>query len=746
MDHLPWQRQDEPRPKVSYMCQQLTEQDICGDLDDFCTWPEQKGWTFDSSVSQKVLATYRQSWLFFGFIRILTEADSSRFSLTGYISPADPIVLNSHSLRRLLQRKNIRVASSRLEIALSIAQRWLLDSLTFFEEANELVTADDEEIFHVLWATAMFLETLENRINYGTERGNRHDRSKTRTNGQMIALRIAGTDAITIRLRRYGRCPALFRQQRLTLGEAWTVFAVPLTPKDIETRQIDMHISCSPRRCNANNITGTRHTKQHAFDCLSGDQCLLKGVDDRVLSDLIRQRAIPLVRSIFDGTSVTIKLVERAAGQEFVAISHVWTGGLGNCEANSMFECQLINIHAATSSTRKLPSTSNYWLDTLCIPVHDVSTKKLAIDEMACIYASAKTVLVLDPTLQYIDANDLEHQQIATLIAVSTWMGRSWTLQEATLARDLKFRFRDENIGFNDVDVGLLRNSQLQTMYCRDVDVTERNIKNIINAPQRLLAIWQELCYRESTKLDDIAAIIAVFIDRSAGEVLDLQPQDRIYALLRSQTLLPTCLLFAPCDTDVVTWKPKLPTVRNAIQMSHSNTFLRFTSDNLLEVSDLQDLYILRSKQPVSTYGSIVVQEEVTRTCFMITFYDPDTKRNGKVTCTLPAATSDMLFVFPQELVNQQKESEHLQAGIGLCFTMLSRLDAPEKATFHRRFLWTVVPAIEMPEHLSSIASSSDKFGQCSAARFPPPEHSTSAEQQCRLLLDMGTYAYCSGP
>ena len=93
-----------------------------------------------------------------------------------------------------------------------------------------------------------------------------------------------------------------------------------------------------------------------------------------------------------------------------------------------------------------------FWMDVFCIPMHKPNSpshnalKKKAIALMDLIYSCASKVLVLDSEMETSasnhgkgDESDPLKSSTETLacFATSSWMGRSWTLQEGALAAAL---------------------------------------------------------------------------------------------------------------------------------------------------------------------------------------------------------------------------------------------------------------------------------------------------------------------
>jgi hypothetical protein len=124
----------------------------------------------------------------------------------------------------------------------------------------------------------------------------------------------------------------------------------------------------------------------------------------------------------------------------YVAISHVWSDGMGNQERNAMPLCVLRKIQRQVNSL--FDDTDEpvlFWIDTICV----LKTNKVpALEIMAQTYAFATMVLAIDAGLESVS---VESSPLERLIRIRTspWFQRLWTLQEAWFARDLAFQFAE---------------------------------------------------------------------------------------------------------------------------------------------------------------------------------------------------------------------------------------------------------------------------------------------------------------
>ena len=168
---------------------------------------------------------------------------------------------------------------------------------------------------------------------------------------------------------------------------------------------------------------------------------------------------IPLISgSISMDGKMKIKLVPVQQDTTYIAISHVWAGGMGNPHHNTLPECQLRRLTFPIKRLKKsfsglpkltdhahLDSPIHFWMDTFCVPVGEGFTlaRKAAIGSMAKIYTRATTVLVLDPELQSINHKEIPTESLLAYVICSACISQCWTLQEASLSQSWYIQFAD---------------------------------------------------------------------------------------------------------------------------------------------------------------------------------------------------------------------------------------------------------------------------------------------------------------
>lgn len=152
------------------------------------------------------------------------------------------------------------------------------------------------------------------------------------------------------------------------------------------------HSNCQLRaKCKANNVSlGPNYKTQHVQDCPE-DCGQFSTVDTSELERIIVSGGVPLISLSYGST--TLKVTRSQPWKNYIAISHVWSGGLGNETHNALPTCQVKKLgEYLRFQTREdltvvsrlkrllqadfaalLPNPNTYfWMDTLCIPVYGV--------------------------------------------------------------------------------------------------------------------------------------------------------------------------------------------------------------------------------------------------------------------------------------------------------------------------------------------------------------------------------------
>ncbi|KLO83486.1 Uncharacterized protein LW94_2704 [Fusarium fujikuroi] len=223
------------------------------------------------------------------------------------------------------------------------------------------------------------------------------------------------------------------------------------------------HIRCSNEKCEADQVIESEYVTSHRTkDC----NCEHIGPDMGKVTECLGNERFPYIeltvqRNQLSGTpktgnssTIRMKVVPFEVGKHYIALSHVWSGGLGNPHGNTLPKCQLIWIHekiaALPHDLERNDDTVSFWMDTLCVPLQPESARRGAIRFMHRTYAKATAVLVLDQELLLSTMQWVNEEQLMK-VAGSSWLRRLWTYQEGTLAPSIFFQFMERAVSIEDL-------------------------------------------------------------------------------------------------------------------------------------------------------------------------------------------------------------------------------------------------------------------------------------------------------
>ncbi|KAH7309655.1 hypothetical protein B0I35DRAFT_515077 [Stachybotrys elegans] len=351
-----------------------------------------------------------------------------------------------------------------------------------------------------------------------------------------------------------------------------------------------VHTRCTNLKCIGGNaeLNGTYRHRHIKVSCT----CNAVFADSDAVRAVIRE-GVPLVSIDVGSVDSSLRLlVSRATSfSKYTAISHVWADGLGNPSGNGLpgddDETLAVGI----------PGDDDEEVNRL---------KVTAINAMARIYACARQVLVLDAEPQshaissYSASVAASQDEIMAWVATATWMRRSWTLHEGALGRRVWFQFMDVAVncrphersevlcsgGLEVLDLSrtslpsyLARITRLwplsRTPLVAEVGLREHPLKAMLRDSWRtsvyqtlellgygfikrdwsgratseglfvlFCLIWQELIPRNTTKAEDLPIIFASLLDFKAHEILQVDSEHRMLAMLGNIPLIPQELLF----------------------------------------------------------------------------------------------------------------------------------------------------------------------------------------------------------
>lgn len=351
-------------------------------------------------------------------------------------------------------------------------------------------------------------------------------------------------------------------------------FAVNL--KTVQT--VEDHSSCSEDFCAAYQLDTEAYTNPHVVAEASICDCEHLGLDPVIASAILASdgESYPVIKlsrtEPNDDATIFVESFNSSEVDDYVAISHVWSHGLGNPKQNSLPGCQLQRMQVLVDN---LASHENigvdaipFWMDTLCCPIQPKEARRAAITKMAKTYERATCVLVIDRSLMAIDTKDLSKLEILMQVFRTTWMHRLWTLQEAKLAKKLRFQFRDEAVSIErlldqlltdstSISQLLFRKQFLPALQARCNGLRERyhDMTQAHDMPYtedcyRLISLAYSLSGRSTSWASDEATCIVNILGFDVTPILEISTDDPSCAALRMRemwrqwTAVPLAVIF----------------------------------------------------------------------------------------------------------------------------------------------------------------------------------------------------------
>ncbi|KAL4925071.1 uncharacterized protein BDV17DRAFT_294762 [Aspergillus undulatus] len=299
------------------------------------------------------------------------------------------------------------------------------------------------------------------------------------------------------------------------------------------------------------------------------DICVGNQIDDQTYNNTPRHGKIPVARIVVDNEQrVRLDVTPYEEGKTYIAISHVWSHGLGNPDYNALRACQLLQLNKLVKNAyhNHLESESQdtdkpyFWIDTLCLPLRPAQWRKAAIKQMRYCYENASAVLVLDRHLRRSTGYTPTKTELLLQIAISDWRFRVWTLQEAVFAKKLIFQFVDISAEADELLTTFFHSSHLGKYY--NMDMLISNIlpslgsdmesqctrdKSLRTKYLSLAGIMSSLQGRAISKPEDEPLCAASLLgqDHVLSAILEwTQKKERMKVFWRSQARIPSWVPF----------------------------------------------------------------------------------------------------------------------------------------------------------------------------------------------------------
>ena len=615
MDHLPYPTHLGVPPIAVYFMPGFEY-----DHQEFEAFPDRVGFTKNGVLNTDrpccESAAMAHSWLFFGLIEayIGEELDKSLLLRKNTAADNDPLIVDTSRLDDMLlaSRERLARASHDERCARSSQRAQLLKHASAASASFDLI----QDYEPSLAATFLSIKILIIYLVEFSHAIHGWPRDRNLTLQWRVSRRSLPVRLLIDRMRECGWCihqiMQTFRFHNLVI-----IYYLSSIPR-LDVWGVT-HDACTKHQCLAYDTRqDATYEVRHVEE---GCRCKLIEAPLEPIINIVGDGGIPLIgiREL-QNNQVKLEVTEYAPCTKYIAISHLWADGLGNPTANALPKCQLQKLagRLSTLSDAASPRTTClwrkpkanaiplFWMDTMCIPVdprHQTLRMK-ALHRMNLIYASAKKVLVLDQELANFDCEseppELKHARILS----SRWNTRCWTLQEAALADNVLYQFRnsarevdlyweqwDQLIFFMQLPHRMLRyirptnyefmsdskffnkssSSKIESFgkaylrrcfsekaiqisreHSQSFEVVTETFwysrKPVIKERRDFSKAWNAVGQRSTTMAEDIHVILANLTDFLAGQMMSLQtPGERTKMMLHCIGKFPLDVLFIKC-------------------------------------------------------------------------------------------------------------------------------------------------------------------------------------------------------
>ncbi|KAI9866729.1 MAG: hypothetical protein M1813_000671 [Trichoglossum hirsutum] len=350
------------------------------------------------------------------------------------------------------------------------------------------------------------------------------------------------------------------------------------------TRVDKDHRSCTWENCLADQIDIKTYQTKHIQTSCTCDDAVEDSVTQQVRRVVSEQHIPTLIISACKDkmAACEIKVCRPRRQVRYVAISHVWSDGLGNNQRNSLPFCQLLRLQTLVDNLYEFDDRPvPFWIDTVCVPLEPLE-RKVAIAMLKQTYEEADKVLVLDSTLQEV-TDKAESTETLMRIASSSWIRRLWTFQEGALSRSLHFQFGNQTVTYASISqqrrgeildhAKLLvalhckrrRNLNLDDLKCelkallhdlseaedpiffeaeRQIYEVRDKLKAAEDDCTLLVSLCESIKWRTTSKPEDEFICLATLLGRNIKDVMARPYEERMKWLFSSLSSVPACIIF----------------------------------------------------------------------------------------------------------------------------------------------------------------------------------------------------------
>ena len=396
----------------------------------------------------------------------------------------------------------------------------------------------------------------------------------------------------------FGWCPHEHKMLcGLIMWETTGLFTASRLKRPFSTRELS-HAACISDRCSASFIKPGTYSTRHTLRCRENSKCSFLGFDSSYLAEQIEEGHVPLVRLDniihedaektyvgpgYEETEPLLPFQERVEIQHadsghYIALSHVWSHGLGNPLSNTLLTCQLRRLKAVAAQMQReggLIEEPAIWIDTLCVPVDPryQTARRKAISGIVDVFRHARYVVVLDADIEEA-SRYADRSELCIRLLCCHWMRRLWTLAEAVISnespncRRLYVMFADGPFEYNTVmSKGIFGNNSLDgALYSLITRLPQR-----MDSMDLFLSMVQALEHRSTSWLEDeaicLAGISGVDIRQIVQQTTADDRMSKWYSMLRQ---IPLAFMFhnaARLEIEGYRWAPRslLTTTRSRI-------------------------------------------------------------------------------------------------------------------------------------------------------------------------------------
>lgn len=329
---------------------------------------------------------------------------------------------------------------------------------------------------------------------------------------------------------------------------------------------------CSEARCAKLQLKEEEYRSKHAGTCDQSSCYEVVAHPNELNSILVGPGdTYPLIGPQLDSEDISrrITLTAYRPGLEYIAISHVWSDGLGNVAQNAIPSCQMGQLTKRVSKLLGKDLKNTYfWLDTLCVPpdqARDDEAQQAALSRMRASYENASIVLVLDSWLQTQLVQNCSDAEVLLKILTSVWNTRLWTLQEGALAETLVFAFSD---GFYDADDGLERlygDPDLMVSFLLKPVIFQRfrdirHFREHKHSFEQIIALSHGLQSRSTSVASDEPLCLGAMLDLDVLKIARASLETRMQVFWSLVNTIPASLVFyngPRLDTEGFRWAPR---------------------------------------------------------------------------------------------------------------------------------------------------------------------------------------------